>query len=76
MEIVKDTTRRILLPEGKDRRRKLLNLFYKYIGEDITIMDTHDYEALIKENARLISQLKMINELRQAELDRQDVHRR
>lgn len=76
MQIAKDTTQRIILEAGKDRRRKLLNLFYKYVGEDITIMDTVDYEALIQENKRLVSQLKMLNELRQAELDRQDVHRR
>ena len=76
MQIAKDTTQRIVLEAGKDRRRKLLNLFYKCIGEDITIMDTVDYEALIQENKRLVSQLKMLNELRQAELDRQDVHRR
>ena len=36
MEIANDPTNRIVIEEGKDRRRKLLNLFFKYIQEDIT----------------------------------------
>lgn len=67
---------RIQIEPGKDRRRKLQSIFYKYASEDITMMPTMEYEMLVKERDRLTTQLKMMNEMRQAELDRRDVHRR
>ena len=78
MQIVpnESSTFRIVLEPNKERRRKLQQLFYKYVGEDITMMPTMEYEMLVKERDRLVSQLKMMNEMRQAELDRKDVHRR
>lgn len=78
MQIVPNasSTFRIVLEPNKERRRKLQQLFYKYVGEDITMMPTMEYEMLVKERDRLVSQLKMMNEMRQAELDRKDVHRR
>lgn len=78
MQIVPNasSTFRIVLEPNKERRRKLQQLFYKYAGEDITMIPTMEYEMLVKERDRLVSQLKMINEMRQAELDRKDVHRR
>ena len=75
MEIANDPSNRIIIEEGKDRRRKLLNIFYKYIQDDIIIVPKTEYDRLIKEIKRLEVQNKMLNELRQAELDRQDVHR-
>lgn len=78
MQIVPNasSTFRIVLEPNKERRRKLQQLFYKYAGGDITMMPTMEYEMLVKERDRLVSQLKMMNEMRQAELDRKDVHRR
>lgn len=75
MEIANDPLNRVKLEEGKTRRRKLLNLFYKYIGQDVTILNTCEYERLLKINHTLNSQLKMMNEMRQAEIDRRDIHR-
>ena len=78
MQIVPNasSTFRIVLEPNRERRRNLQQLFYKYVGEDITMMPTMEYEMLVKERDRLVSQLKMMNEMRQAELDRKDVHRR
>lgn len=75
MEIANDPLNRIKLEEGKTRRRQLMNLFYKYIGQDVTILNTTEYQRLLDENHKLEVQLKMINSLRQAEIDRQDIHR-
>ena len=75
MEIANDPTNRIVIEEGKDRRRKLLNLFFKYIQEDITILPTFEYNRLVSEMKKLEVQNKLLNEMRQAEIDRRDVHR-
>ena len=75
MEIANDPLNRVKLVEGKTRRRQLLSLFYKYIGQDVTILNTSEYERLLKVNQTLNSQLKLLSEMRQAELDRRDIHR-
>ena len=75
MEIANDPTNRIVIEEGKERRRKLLNLFFKYIHEDIVIVPKFEYDRLIKEMKNLEVQNKMLNEMRQAEADRRDIHR-
>lgn len=75
MEIANDPMNRVKIVEGKGRRRQLMSLFYKYVTEDVTILNTLEYQRLLDDNKKLRSQLKMMNELRQAELDRQDIHR-
>lgn len=75
MQIANSIENRIQLEEGKQRRRQLLQIFYKYITEDITIIPTYEYKRILDENRKLSVQLKMLNELRQAEADRRDVHR-
>ena len=75
MEIANDPSNRIVIEEGKERRRKLLNLFFKYIHEDIVIVPKFEYDRLIKEMKNLEVQNKMLNEMRQAEADRRDIHR-
>ena len=75
MEIANDPSHRIRLEERKTRRRQLLNMFFKYINQDVTIMTTPEYDRLIKENKTLIAQVKLLNEMRQADLDRRDIHR-
>ena len=75
MEIANDPTNRIVIEEGKDRRRTLLNLFFKYVQEDITILPTFEYNRLVSEMKKLEVQNKLLNEMRQAEIDRRDVHR-
>ena len=84
MEIANDINNRIVLKEGKQRRRQLMLLFYKYIREDVTIIPTHEFEALVDkympnqgegENKVLESQVKMMNAMAQAEKDRLDIHR-
>lgn len=75
MEIANDPTNRIVIEEGKERRRKLLNLFFKYIHDDIVIVPKFEYDRLIKEMKNLEVQNKMLNEMRQAEADRRDIHR-
>ena len=75
MEIANDPSNRIVIEEGKERRRKLLNLFFKYIHEDIVIVPKFEYDRLIKEMKNLEIQNKMLNEMRQAEADRRDIHR-
>lgn len=75
MELAPDPTNRIQLEEGKDRRRKLMQMFYKYVGQDVTILPTSEYNRLLEAKKKLETQLKIMNEMRQAELDRQDIHR-
>lgn len=75
MEIANDPSNRVILEEGKDRRRKLLNLFYKYVREDVVIIPKFEYDRLLKENRTLEVQNKLLNEMRQAEIDRRDIHR-
>lgn len=75
MEIANDPTNRIIIEEGKDRRRKLLNLFFKYIHEDVVIVPYFEYDRLVKEIKKLEVQNKLLNEMRQAEADRRDIHR-
>ena len=70
MEFANDPLNRVKLDEGRTRRRQLLNLFYKYIGEDVTIMNTLEYERLINDNKQLRYQIKVLNEIRKAEVDR------
>ena len=75
MQIANDPANRVILEEGKTRRRQLMQLFYKCIGQDVTILNTCEYERLIRENETLEAQLKMLNQIRQAELDKKDIHR-
>lgn len=75
MEIANDPMNRVRIEEGKDRRRKLLNLFFKYVKEDVTIIPTMEYNRILSENRKLETQLRLINEMRQAEADRRDIHR-
>ena len=75
MEIANDPSNRIVIEEGKDRRRKLLNLFFKYIHEDVVIVPYFEYDRLVKEIKKLEVQNKLLNEMRQAEADRRDIHR-
>lgn len=75
MEIANDPLNRVRIEEGKDRRRKLLNLFFKYVKEDVTIIPTYEYNRLVQENKKLETQLNLFNQMRQAELDRKDIHR-
>ena len=75
MEIANDPLNRIIIEEGKDRRRKLLNLFFKYIHEDVVIVPYFEYDRLVKEIRKLEVQNKLLNEMRQAEADRRDIHR-
>lgn len=75
MEIANSTDNRIIIEEGKHRRRQLLQLFFKYIKLDVTIIPTFEYNRILEENRKLISQMKMMNEMRQAEADRRDIHR-
>lgn len=75
MEIANDPSNRIIIEEGKDRRRKLLNLFFKYIHEDVVIVPYFEYDRLVKEIKKLEVQNKLLNEMRQAEADRRDIHR-
>ena len=75
MEIANDPSNRIVIEEGKDRRRKLLNLFFKYIHEDVVIVPHFEYDRLVKEIKKLEVQNKLLNEMRQAEADRRDIHR-
>lgn len=75
MQIANSTENRIQIEEGKNRRRQLIQLFYKYVKEDVTILPTIEYQRLLDENKKLEVQLKLINEMRQAEADRRDVHR-
>jgi len=75
MEIANDPTNRIIIEEGKDRRRKLLSIFYKYINDDIVLVPKFEYDRLLKEIKTLETQNRMLNEMRQAEADRRDIHR-
>lgn len=75
MEIANDPLNRIVFEEGKERRRKLLNVFYKYIRDDVVIVPKYEYDRLLKEIKNLETQNKMLNEMRQAEADRRDIHR-
>lgn len=75
MEIANDINNRIVLKEGKQRRRQLMLLFYKYIREDVTIIPTHEFEALVDKIKVLESQVRMMNAMVQAEKDRLDIHR-
>lgn len=75
MQIANSVENRIQLKEGVTRRRQLLQMFFKYVKEDVTILPTFEYNRLLEENRKLETQLKLINEMRQAEADRRDVHR-
>ena len=75
MQIANSVENRIQLKEGVARRRQLLQMFFKYVKEDVTILPTFEYNRLLEENKKLETQLKLINEMRQAEADRRDVHR-
>ena len=75
MEIANDPSNRIIIQEGKDRRRKLLNIFFKYIHDDIVIVPKFEYDRLVKEMRSLEVQNKLLNEMRQAEADKRDIHR-
>ena len=75
MEIANDPSNRIIVTEGKERRRKLLNLFFKYIQDDVTILPTSEYNRLLGEMKKLEVQNKLLNEMRQAEIDKRDIHR-
>lgn len=75
MQIANDPENRVIIKEGSQRRRHLMALFYKYVKEDVTIIPTIEYDTLLKKINTLNHQIKTMNELRQAELDRKDVHR-
>lgn len=75
MEIANDPSNRIVFKEGKDRRRKLLNTFFKYIHQDVVIVPKVEYDRLVQDIRNLKSQNKMLNEMRQAEADKRDIHR-
>lgn len=75
MEIANDPANRVVIEEGKDRRRKLLSLFFKYIKDDVVILPKFEYDRLLKEIKNLSVQNKLMNEMRQAEADRRDIHR-
>ena len=75
MEIANDPSNRIVFEEGKDRRRKLLNTFFKYIHQDVVIVPKGEYDRLVQDIRNLKSQNKMLNEMRQAEADKRDIHR-
>lgn len=75
MQIANSVENRIQLEEGKNRRRQLLQLFFKYVKEDITILPTFEYQRLLDENRKYKTQIKLMNEMRQAEADRRDIHR-
>ena len=47
MEMANDINNRIILKEGKQRRRQLMLMFYKYVREDVTIIPTVEFEALL-----------------------------
>ena len=75
MEMANDINNRIVLKEGKQRRRQLMLMFYKYVREDVTIIPTVEFEALLDKIKVLETQVKMMNAMAQAEKDRLDVHR-
>ena len=75
MEIANDPTNRVIIEEGPHRRRKLLSMFFKYIHEDVTIVPTFEYNRLLQSIRNLEVQNKLLNEMRQAEVDKRDIHR-
>lgn len=75
MEIANSTSNRIVLKEGKERRRQLLNIFFKYINEDIVIVPKPEYDHLLEQIHKLQTQISLFNEMRQAEIDRRDIHK-